>query len=132
MLLRAASYHEAGHCVAAAKLGYRVDWARADDRRGRMAYETPSNARDMAIVLLAGSAAQLKACPGTPLSVPDARAIAALDQEAVAHWRAEAEKLVVENWAEITDVAQRLMRAGRLEADEIAWACTGIRAAWCS
>ena len=40
--------------------------------------------------------------------------------------------MVTEHWSLIADVARRLLEAGELTGDEIQWACSGVKAEWCS
>jgi hypothetical protein len=125
----AASYHESGHAVVAAMLGYSVDWAEISDTRGRCAFGMPQTERHEALILLAGTAAQHRACPHTPLGRSDARRIAMLPAD---RYRYEAEALVERHWPLVEDVAARLLERGEVGGVEVYQVCSGLRAQWVS
>lgn len=133
-MLREASFHEAGHCIVAWALGYAVNWAWVDGKNnGRMAYTLPRDARHQATILLAGTAAQRRACGhDSPLGVSDAKAIAALDPRFAASCQAAAEALVTRHWSLIEEVAARLLERGEVSDFEVEQACRRMQAAWCS
>jgi hypothetical protein len=128
-LRRAAASHESAHCIVAWALGYAVSWAWVNDERGQMAYAAPQSERDETIILLAGTIAQLRVCPDSPLGRSDARRLAALP---AARYRAEAEALVTRHWSLIADVASRLLERGEVGGIEVTQVCMGLQAQWCS
>jgi hypothetical protein len=92
--------------VAAVILGYSVDWAWISDTRGRCAYAALLCEHDNAI---AGTAAQHRACPHTPVGRSDARLIAVLRAGRCRH---EAGALVERHWSLIERVAAALLAHG--------------------
>jgi hypothetical protein len=132
LLRRCAAYHESGHAVVALALGCQVSWAEISERCGRVSYSSPRNARDDALVLFAGTLAQRRAEPASPMGKSDSRAVAALDPQMAMHWRREARAMVDQHWPLIEDVATRPLERGRLDGIEIYQVCLGLQAEWCS
>jgi hypothetical protein len=129
LLRRCVAFHESGHCVVAVTLGYPVSWAWISDFAGRMSCAPPQSERDQTIILLAGTIAQHRVAPGSPLSRSDFRLLADLPAD---HYRAAAERLVDQNWHLIEDVAAALLELGEVSGIEVEQVCRGMQAAWCS
>jgi hypothetical protein len=128
-LRRCAAYHESGHACVAVTLGHPVAWAWISDVAGRMSYAAPLGERDQTIILLAGTIAQHRAEPHSPLGQSDAARLAALP---VDRYRAEAERLVTRHWSLIEDVAAALLDHGEVSGFEVEQLSRGMKAAWCS
>ncbi len=124
-LRRAASFHEASHCVVSELLGYPVQWAWVNDRRGRFASTAPADPRDAATILIAGSLGQRRAEPHSPLGNSDFRALDRVCDGTTKGNRllhtalGRAERMVSDNWGAIDAVAHGLMRHRRLSGAQV-------------
>jgi hypothetical protein len=112
-LRRAVAFHEAAHCAAALALGYRVTEARLHVRGGETRFTQPNNTHDAAVIAAAGTVAQMRVAPDSPITMSDDAAIVAesLDRGA---WR-DADRLVDEFWPLIQKIASELLERGQLE-----------------
>jgi hypothetical protein len=110
----AASFHEAGHAACAMVLGYTVSAVELHQRGGRTLYATARDERDEAVIAFAGTIAQHRAVPGSPLTVSDDFAVInqCADQRGC---RAQAQALVEANWGLVERVARELLEHGRLQ-----------------
>jgi hypothetical protein len=77
-------------------------------------FSAPHDAYDAAVIAFAGTIAQLRAAPGSPLTASDDLQVIALcaDQRAC---RADAEALVQGHWPLVERVARELLEHGRLQ-----------------
>ncbi len=108
-LRRAFAFHEAGHVAAALVLGYRVTAAWLHASGGRTLFTTPHSDRDAALIALAGTIAQWRVAPRSPLTASDD-----LDGVNMRCW-ADAEALVEQHWDLVERVAAELIEHGELE-----------------
>ena len=127
-----ASYHEAGHCVAACRLGVRVRFASVlfdGETLGkiRCVYDHRTPHETIAKIGLAGPAAEVRRWPDrlgkNPEAMDDVNAAAeesGVDaDELLARLKREVEKLVDEHWPSIERVATVLQRHKVLTGAEV-------------
>ena len=129
------AYHEAGHTVVALLLGRnvaRVSIVRDDSARGvrvpsfeEDAPSDPAAARDKALILLAGAAAQQVRSPGNPRQPdakdwPRAEALVGSESALETQWaRAVALLETPEHWQRVQRIAQALLREHVLDSAQL-------------
>jgi len=134
--LRAVSYHEAGHCVTALTIGCPVHAIAiapccGEQRLGELTVTFSKNkvraATEATMVTLAGSIAQLKACPGSlrgedvdlEIAYDAATYLASNPQSFIELMRFRTNKLIERRWRSVEVIAAALLRRGNLTGQEI-------------
>jgi len=122
------AYHEAGHAVAARKLGLPVDYINIVPKGATLGHvmltgpEVPDPELDI-IFSMAGPVAE-KRLTGERLKIAhNDRQHVLMALEMAAHSRQHyirlTEKLVADNWEAIVDVAEELIRVGKISGDRL-------------